>query len=203
MEARDKKILVQSVCAVLIIVVLFNVYSGITVSKIGIPGLIDIEFNSGDKPGSEEKPGQQDSPTSDEQESVVDDPPIIKPGNTRDISNDDYESLDEDDVYGAIPPEITGDTVIDLNGMWYGDDGSEYEISHDGGSVYFTEYGLYGATAQGSGEFQGKRLNLEYETVFGTFGTAILDVSENGRVLSGRANDITSGSVTQLYLTRY
>lgn len=203
MEARDKKVLVQSVSAVLIIVVLFNVYSGITVSKIGIPGLLEIEFNSGDKPGSEEKLGQQNSGTSDGRESVVDDPPFINPGNTRDISNDNYESFDEDDVYDPVPPEITREAVIDLNGMWYGDDGSEYEIIHSGSTVYFTEYGLYGATAQGSGEYQNSRLTFEYETVFGTFGTATLDVSDNGRVLSGRANDITSGTVTQLYLTRY
>lgn len=179
MEAGNKKVLINSVSIVLIIVVLFNVYSGITVSKIGIPGLLEIEFNIGPSE-NEEKNGPinlgQDSIN------VPDDP---KP---------------DPDPGPFIPPEPT---LVDINGRWYGQDGSEYQIIQNGNSVSFTEFGMFGATAEGSGSYQNSRLVMDYETVFGTVGTATLELIQNGRVLSGRADDHTSGASTVLYLTKY
>lgn len=208
MEARDKKILVQSVSAVLIIIVLFNVYSGITVSKIGIPGLIDLEFNTGSSPDS--KPvsnpdNRNDSESYNEFESgnstdesfqvggtgtqnpVVRNPEMVTPG----VINRPVQQ-----------PELIP-AVIDLNGRWYGEDGSEYDISQMGNSVSFTEYGMFGATASGFGSYQNNRLTFEYETVFGTYGAATLNLSQDGRMMSGRADDLTSGGSVTLVLRRY
>lgn len=179
MEASSKKVLVNSVSIVLIVVVLFNVYSGITVSKIGIPGLLEIEFNN---ETSENNSG---------------DDPIRPVQDTLAIPDDPTPDPDPGPV---IPPEPA---LVDINGRWYGQDGSEYQIIQNGNSVSFTEYGLFGATAEGSGSYQNNRLVMEYETVFGTVGTATLELIQNGRVLSGRADDHTSGGSTVLYLTKY
>jgi hypothetical protein len=202
MEVKEKKILVQSVSAVLIIVVLFNVYSGITVSKIGIPGLIDIEFNSGNE-SSDGPVAEQGSRSITEQGQNVDRPSDLIRGSEETLSNNSGASDDSDKVYIPVQPDPVQPALLDLNGMWYGEDGSEYEFVQTGGTVYFTEYGLFGATAQGSGSYQSNRLILEYETAFGTVGKANLNLSQNGQVLSGQANDITSGAITQLYLRRY
>lgn len=205
MEARDKKILVQSVSAVLIIVVLFNVYSGITVSKIGIPGLIDLEFNT-ESPDS--KPASNPD-NKDDSEPYKD----YESGNSVKESYQDEESGNQNPAIRN--PEIVTPSVInrsvqqpetavlDLNGRWYGEDGSEYDISQVGSSVSFTEYGMFGATASGYGSYQNNRLTLEYETVFGTYGSAILNLSHDGRMMSGRADDLTSGASTTLVLRRY
>lgn len=203
METRDKKILVQSVSAVLIIVVLFNVYSGITVSKIGIPGLMEIEFNTGsqqtdtpnDPIGSNtvvgtNNPGQ--GGLTNDPVSNYDD--FDEPGTTRSVDQNDQP---------VQPPVQPVERQVNLNGAWYGADGSEYEISYSSGTVFFTEYGLFGVTAEGSGTFQNNRMVIDYQTVFGTSGQATLDLSTNGQILSGVANDFTSGASTPLYLTRY
>lgn len=209
MEARDKKILIQSVSAVLIIVVLFNVYSGITVSKIGIPGLLDIEFNPGNKTngdngaaGKQHDPVQLVSPASNNLEKSNDGPLIENDSGSGETPANIYKQDDPEVVYNPNQPDRSRPGISDLNGMWYGDDGSEYEITQNGGEIYFTEYGLYGITAQGMGRYLNNQFIFEYETVFGTVGTATLTLSQDGRALSGRANDLTSGAITQLYLTR-
>jgi len=205
MEVKEKKILVQSVSAVLIIVVLFNVYSGITVSKIGIPGLIDIEFNSDNEsgdalPGEQINRSQPDDAAESRSGQSVEESSVLNNSPVQDISNELYTEDGSDEVSQYVP---AAPALIDLNGMWYGEDGSEYEIAQSGGTVFFTEYGLFGATAQGSGSYQNNRLILEYETVFGTAGKATLNLSQNGQVLSGQANDITACAITQLYMRRY
>ena len=179
MEAGNKKVLVNSVSIVLIIVVLFNVYSGITVSKVGIPGLIEIEFNNGPSEN-----GPNNGPVNPGQDSLI-------------VHKDPVDDPNPEPIIPSRP------VLVDINGRWYGQDGSEYQIIQNGNRVSFTEYGMFGATAEGAGEYQNNRLVMEYETVFGTVGTATLDLIQNGRVLSGRADDHTSGASTVLYLTKY
>ena len=199
MEARDKKILVQSVSAVLIIVVLFNVYSGITVSKIGIPGLMEIEFNTGSQQTETPSDPIGSNPvagTNNPGQGGLTTDPVnnYEPGATQDVVQKDQP---------VQPPVQPAERQINLDGVWYGADGSEYEIAYSSGTVFFTEYGLFGITAEGSGTFQNNRMVIDYQTVFGTSGQATLDLSPNGQILSGVANDFTSGVSTPLYLTRY
>lgn len=190
MEARDKKILINAVSIVLIVVVLANVYRGITVSKVGIPGLLEIEFNSGEDPPAQpaELPTvEQDSQHVNEREDVV------RP-QSQDLSNP-----------GSTGTELrttSGPALISLNGFWSGDDGSTYEFFQTGSSITFTEYGMFGATASGYGSVANSTITLEYETIFGTYGIATLSVSANGQNLTGRADDHTSGTTTFLNLTR-
>lgn len=202
MEARDKKIFVQSVSAVLIIVVLFNVYRGVTVQKIGIPGYFEIVFNE-DPVSSEVKkselPTPADNPLPMPQKTTNDPTGLIEPDPA-----DNEGDWDEPVFYPPEEPvyDIT-EAAVDLSGVWYGADGMEYEITQSGNTVYFTEYGLFGATSNGSGTYRNNTVTFDYETVLGTFGTATLSLSPNGRVLSGSANDKVTGTNTQLYLSKY
>lgn len=215
MEARDKKILVHSVSVVLIVVVLANVYRGITVSKVGIPGLIDIEFNSGDDPstqsadlqGSENAgntlPDDRQNGQSDTNSQLRN---PVSPLTVQEESGSTYPSEDfsmgntRDDRQTQTPPRQQ--PAFDLRGVWYGDDGSRYEILQSGSNITFTEYGLFGVTASGYGTISNSLITLEYETVFGTYGVASLRISNNGHSLMGQADDYSSGNTTFLNLTR-
>lgn len=117
MEVREKKVLIYAISAVLIIAVLLNFYHGSTVTKIDIPGLFGIEFNSGSR-------------------------------------------------------------------------------------IEFIEYGLWGVTASGSGILSENKLNIDYQTSFGTIGKAVLELSDNGQSMTGRADDLTTGASTILILYR-
>jgi len=202
MEVRDKKIFVQSVSAVLIIVVLFNVYRGVTVQKIGIPGFFEIVFNEDPASSSLNKgelPPLDDNPLPIPRKTTNDPAGLIEP--------DPADNVDDRHEPAFYPPEepeydIT-EAAVDLSGVWYGADGMEYEITQSGNTVYFTEYGLFGATSNGSGTYRNNTVTFDYETVLGTFGTATLSLSPNGRVLSGSANDKVAGTITQLYLSKY
>lgn len=189
--------------------VLFNVYSGITVSKIGIPGLIDIEFNSENSTSSEAGPkGEGQGQDQDQTRSTdridrggtIAGPAISDDENMRDVSNNTDRKTFDEDIYRSVQPQTP---VVDPNGTWYGADGYEYNISYNGSTVYFTEYGLFGATVNGTGTYQNNTILFEYETVFGTVGTATLNISANGYILIGRAIDRVAGTSTELYLMRY
>lgn len=209
MEARDKKILINSVSVVLIVVVLANVYRGITVSKVGIPGLLDIEFNSGDKPPTQSSDHQVNESDQDNINTTIENNP-----NDQNTSNPQVQlpgdpvQTNQQQVYsppgGTEPDRQFTDRPVafNLNGYWVGDDGSEYEIYQSGNNISFTEYGIFGVTASGNGTITDSSVTLEYETVFGTYGVATLKISNNGQTLTGSADDYSSGATTLLNLTK-
>lgn len=209
MEARDKKILVNSVSIVLIVVVLANVYRGITVSKVGIPGLLDIEFNSGDNPPTQSSDRQVDESDQDNNKPAGINNQGGQNSSIQQVQNP-RESVSTNDQQDFLTPDGTENeaqaadrsAAFNLSGLWYGDDGSEYEIYQSGNIISFTEYGMFGVTASGNGTITDSSVILEYETVFGTYGVATLQISNNGQIMTGSADDYSSGSTTFLNLTR-
>jgi len=204
MDASDKRLLVRSASVVLVIVVFFNVYRGITVSKIGVPGILEIEFNTGD-----------DKSASEERSSVTYDRdgfmPILQTPEKAEIRNETAQAPRERAVSADPSPKSVERVeqplrreaaLLNVSGTWYGDDGSLYEINQTGNSISFFEFGIFGVTASGYGTISGSRLEIDYETVFGTVGKATLNLSDDKSVLRGSANDYTSGAVTQLTLRK-
>ncbi|REL24886.1 hypothetical protein DYD21_17175 [Rhodohalobacter sp. SW132] len=211
MDLKEKKPLIYSVSAAVIILVVFTVMSGTPLKKLVIPGFFEAEFDSRSEPSSQSA-GEVAIPD----RTVT---PIESQRNLTDAGG----SLVEPDIANQTPgqrtevPEVhrevsspNGRTAIteesatrqSVTGIWYGDDGSVYEITQYGNTVEFVEYGMFGITASGNGTVSGAQISLSYETVFGTMGSANLNISENSRVLTGRANDHVSGGYTLLRLTR-
>jgi hypothetical protein len=210
MEAKDKRILIYAISLVLVIAVIIN---GSRITKIDIPGLFGIEFssnqNESDRQSSESVTSRNETNAllnesaarnneSDLQQSSAPaqnqttEQQVIPQIMNRTLQTD---SSDENEIE-SFTPSIT----YNLTGSWIGSDGSEYIIEQTGNNISFIEYGLWGITASGSGILDGNELVIDYETTFGTIGSAVLNLTENGRELSGIANDLTSGASTNLRL---
>lgn len=61
---------------------------------------------------------------------------------------------------------------------------------------------LFGLTAVMEGTIQGNEINVSYETVFGTVGTGILEVSSDGRRITGTFFDLTTGATISTNMFR-
>lgn len=209
MEVREKKVLIYAISAVLVIAVLLNFYHGSTVTKIDIPGLFGIEFNSGNNTSE-----RTASSTAKESGTGLDG---SRPADQTMSSAEPERQWDEDPSqarHEEISPAITGfpayshepqtrpemQRVFNVTGYWYSDDGSSYEISQSGSRIEFIEYGLWGVTASGSGILSGNKLNIDYQTSFGTIGRAVLELSDDGQSMTGRADDLTTGASTIMAL---
>lgn len=196
MEARDKKVLTYSISAVLLIAVLLNFYHGSTVSKIDIPGIFGIEFNS----------DRDKTPIVTEAEQTVNALPEksepLRAGQSA-ISTDQASPVagvetNDEPVHESRRTEEN--IRYQLQGIWYGDDGSTYEIEQSENGITFTEYSYWGISASGTGAIHGNRIIIDYQTPYGTTGRAILEISGNQKFLSGYANDLTTGLSTGLTL---
>jgi len=210
MEAKDKRILIYAISLVLVIAVIIN---GSRITKIDIPGLFGIEFSSENNQSDQQPEPSITSHTqmsehlnnqsADHTESDIShgNPPLTTqttdPGAVHQFNhtNPSSDQLDQSDITTA-PSTIR----YNLSGSWIGSDGSDYILEQTGNIISFLEYGLWGITASGSGTLSGNELVIDYETTFGTIGTAVLNLTDNGRQLSGIANDLTTGASTTLTL---
>lgn len=220
MEAKGKSILVYSVSATLILVVVFSFFQGNRLKSLSIPGLINLDFSgsepglvddrgstvSGERSDSDHRPAGESTSGNDvtplensstagasDSRSSIHNPPVPVNNQGGGVLYDEQYSDDES----------PSDSFMNLTGNWYGEDGSEYEISQYGNTVSFVEYNLMGMSASGNGYIENRELILEYQTIFGTVGEAHLTATENGSVLRGQAHDLTSGASVQLVLRRY
>lgn len=196
MEARDKKVLTYSISAVLLIAVLLNFYHGATVSKIDIPGLFGIEFNSDrDKTPSGPETNQSVKALPEKPEPLQAEKSVISPEQTSPVSGVEANNAP------VLEPYTTPENVkYQLQGIWYGEDGSTYEIKQSENFISFTEYSYWGISASGTGTINGNKIIIDYQTPYGTIGKANLEISGNQKVLSGHANDLTTGLSTVLKL---
>lgn len=209
MEVKEKKVLVYAISTVLVIAVILNFYHGSTVTKIDIPGLLGIEFNSNNKSSVEPDHARQnqgennDIPVVQNTPSQVDQPlqSSLQPDSQTGYT--EPETRSEPDHQASQTPQLSEPNIsIRLAGSWIGEDGSEYEIEQTGNTISFVEYGLWGVTASGSGSITGNQIVIDYQTAFGTFGNAVLEVSGNQQILTGYANDLSTGVSTRLILHR-
>jgi hypothetical protein len=207
MEARDKRILIYAISLVLVIAVIIN---GSKITKIDIPGLFGIEFSAN---GSQPDRQAQSSMTSQNitndplDNSFADNPdnepfqspPVTnsQPAQQLTDANPQQEPIDESEYRSPAPG-----ASFNLTGTWTGSDGSEYIIEQTGTQISFIEYGLWGITASGNGRLSGNELIIDYETSFGTIGSAVLLLAQNGRSMTGTANDLTTGASTTLMLIK-
>ena len=90
-----------------------------------------------------------------------------------------------------------------IGGTWTGANSLTYLLIQSGNSVTVQEMSpVYGTTAFGQGIINGRHLNASYRTVLETEGTASLDLSDDGRQLTGTFTDSYSGASTPAVLQR-
>jgi hypothetical protein len=93
---------------------------------------------------------------------------------------------------------------MNLAGPWQGAQGLySFTLTQSGPALALQWFEpMRGLIAVGQGQLQGRTLNLNYTTIFGTQGVAQLQASPDGLQLTGGFQDLTTGYQGPLFLTR-
>ena len=160
----------------------YALYSGLTVGKIQLPGGFVIEF--------------REAPTPVQAENRIDE-----------LSQDELESRQaeleqklaemEAQLQRAPESDVQIAQVTDVSGTWQSPNGLSYTIVQQGLQLTIQEINpYYGITAVGEGNIMENTVSINYRTAANTFGTGTLRLSNNGTRLSGSFVDSYSGVQT-------
>ncbi|VAW72713.1 hypothetical protein MNBD_GAMMA15-1876 [hydrothermal vent metagenome] len=166
------------VVSVLLALVVLNIYNGVALKKVEIPGLFNVEFagHSDANPHSETQPSAVTPASTTPPAQLASVAPVHRPR-----------------------PEPA---MPNLSGQWDSNQGTTYQIQHYNEQITLTEINpLLGVTAEGTGTITGRNIVLQYATAFGTTGTARLTVEDEGDTLTGvfRDNVTNASSAIELY----
>jgi len=164
---------------------LYTLYSGFVVGEMELPGGFRITF---------QKNQAMESPVEDQL--------------------DQQSEREREQRQGELEEEIIrlrdrldsgpgASASMDLNGVWYGNNGITYQIAQQGTAFTIQEqHPYYGITAVGAGHISGQRLSFDYQTAGYTLGYGELSLSSDGRTLRGSFHDANSGMTMRAYLSR-
>jgi protein kinase-like protein len=97
--------------------------------------------------------------------------------------------------------EVPG--AVDISGTWQSAVGLNYFVQQQGGHVTLQEMSAYGPTGGGGeGTLNGFTLDLHYRAANGAAGRGLLQVSPDGRQMSGSFTDFASGMSVPTMLYR-
>ncbi len=204
--SSGRRFLWNIVALVLIVLVGYNLYSGVTVQKIGIPGIFEVEYAGTATP---EAPG--DGPQAGPAETLEARGMTTGEALT-DADRGAFEErqteleqklrmLEERLETEDLPPARPG--LIVIAGSWQGQQGITYTFEQYGTRVVFSEINPFlGVTATGTGTLTGNSLSLAVTTAAFTTGTAALQVSPDGRQMMGTYVDQVTGVTVPLVLSR-
>lgn len=114
----------------------------------------------------------------------------------------DLEERAREQAGGAQAPDpgqVPG--LVDLNGVWTGDNGLRYQIQQYGQQSVISEVADFGVSATGSGVVSGDTVTYDYWALNGTYGRATLRLT-GPRTLEGTFQNLTTGQATPARLTR-
>lgn len=113
------------------------------------------------------------------------------------------EGDSDDETEEPEPPTPPSAGMLDLSGTWQGSPGLSYTVQQQGNQIFIQEISAqYGFTGgQGQGTLSGSVLSMEYRTSTGGVGRGELQVSPDGRHISGAFTDPATGAAipTMLY----
>lgn len=102
-----------------------------------------------------------------------------------------------------LEPRQTMNSSISLAGRWQAYDGISYIFEQRGNQVMTQGVNPYGVTVvQGQGVLNGNRLDLSYQHIDGSWGISQLQISANGRQMTGMANNQVTGQAFSISLYR-
>ena len=112
-------------------------------------------------------------------------------------TSDELKAQQERDRLEAKPSEI------DLTGEWQGTDGLRYSIRQARNRITFEGvHPIDGRASVGEGRIVGEEIFISYRTIYGAVGDGTLEISSDGRRLSGKLTDHNRGSALTIMLTR-
>ncbi|HVF28904.1 MAG TPA: hypothetical protein VM943_11725 [Pyrinomonadaceae bacterium] len=186
----------------------YNLYSGLAVKKLGLPGLFEIEFGHTASGLASEKKVEEigDSELKSRQakleqqvenlQTQVATKPLEHPSATSDAARRVISQAST----AAAPARES----FNLSGSWGSDeDGLSYVIQQSGNTLIVQEtHSAFGITAAGQGQLVGQDIELSVTTVLGTTGRARLRVSDDGNRITGQVTDFTTGGVAPVSMYR-
>lgn len=198
-SSSGKNFLWVVVALLLIVIVVYNLSSGLSVKKINISGIFEAEF--AEKPAS--------VATTDQIEKVGEDELKKRQAELEEKLKDLETQLAEktEEPVGASPG-VFDDVreparIPTLAGAWRTAQGVSYYIQQNANAMTLQEVNpIYGVTAVGQGTVAGQNVQFNITTAVGTWGSAQLSLSEDGRQLHGYYSDAVTGAAIPLALFR-
>lgn len=191
-----------AIAALIAYVVYINFKAGITVRKVSVPGMMELEFADRQGLGSVAEPGKTDESGLRENQTRLEtklaelEDRLAERGSAPPPEPDEIASPEDSSFGGAA-------AAPGLQGQWFSPQGLTYIVQQRGDYVTLQEFNpLLGITAVGEGRIRGTQLELSYSTAVGTFGQATLQLSEDGSTLWGQSRDVTTGLVMNMQLQR-
>jgi hypothetical protein len=175
--------------AVVIPLILYNLYTGLVIGKIEVPGVFTVEFRdktSPMHPGAPEKlPDGERAQGQAELEKRV-----------RDMEDRLHSSEQE---RRSVPFQ----QQFDLNGTWHGPLGLSYVIRQSGNVLTIQEISpIYGITAAGEGVITHQDITITYMAADYTPGRGALRLSDDGMQITGTFTNLSTGISTSATLFR-
>lgn len=185
--------------ALLIVGILYySLESGLMVSKVSVPGMVEFEFAERKGLGSMTKPEQASEPALRTNQAQLE----------QKLAELEQRLAEHDTGSGApldggtidLPPPAS---VPALYGQWASPQGLSYVIQQQGTYLTIQELNPWlGVTAVGEGTISGNLVNISYSTAAGTIGQARLQISPDARQMWGESHDLTTGIVVSMQMRR-
>jgi hypothetical protein len=193
---------VTAVMIGVVILVIYTLWSGSALKSLTIPGGFKAEFEPGGMNSGKSIKETSNEDIKQRQKALEE--------KLRDIEDQDQAAEPGAGDLGASGPSRSARTVANshlgspaVSGTWTGENNLTYVITQSGDSVTIREMSpLYGITAVGQGTFDRWRLTVSYRTALDTEGTADLQMSDDGRQLTGSFTDSYSGVSVPAVLQR-
>jgi len=101
----------------------------------------------------------------------------------------------------SIPDDIQS---VDISGVWQGSDGSRYTVTQYGNRFEFVEFEASGGvSATGTGVIRGNLIESEFKASDNSWGSGRLQLSGDGRTMSGSYKDGATGETYGTFLSRH
>lgn len=169
-------------------IVVYNIYAGLTIGRIGLPGGFSIEF--------------QDQPSRASAANVADIPADER--RRREAEMDSKLRAMEERLRAQPRTDTPSATsTVNVSGTWQSQNGVSYTLNQNGNQVIFQEVSsLFGTVAAGHGTISHHDMTISYTTIFFTPGRADLRVSDDGRRITGSFTDTRSGATSTAMMYR-
>lgn len=187
------------VALLLIVIVVYNLSSGLSVKKINISGIFEAEF--AEKPASVATPAQIEKVGEDELKTR-------QAELEEKLKELEAQLAEKGETPVAVDPDVFEEAsepmrLPSLAGTWSTAQGVSYNIQQNANAMTLQEVNpIYGVTAVGQGTIVGQNVQFTITTALGTYGSAQLNLSGDGRQLNGYYSDSVTGAVVPLALFR-
>jgi hypothetical protein len=190
------------ICALASLLVFYNIYRGVTVKKLGLPGF-EVEFGEQAVLASEKKVEQLgDSELKARQAKLEQQMQAIQSnipsGGQGQVGTPNSPQTVAPNAAGVTGPDpVSASPALNLTGTWQMNDDTFWVVEQRGSILAVEErHPQFGVVATGTGRLVGRQVTINYQTVLGTVGEVQFEVSGDGNELTGRVYDRTTGATS-------